>query len=114
VHADEFSADRSAPLGSEREKRAWVRAGTNRRGPLVMNGGRARGAGSAGLVWVEMGFSIFLEFLMPFLFIFSRDFNSNSNQVSNSNQIKHVHKFKEDLGLNMMQQFMTYIALTNK
>jgi hypothetical protein len=29
-----------------------------------------------------LGFSIFRKFLMPFLFIFSRVFNSNSNQVS--------------------------------
>jgi hypothetical protein len=32
-----------------------------------------------------LAFSISREFLMPFLFIFSRVFNSNSNQVSNSN-----------------------------
>jgi hypothetical protein len=58
---------------------------------------RAR-AGLSGLVWAEMAFSFFLEFLLPFLFIFSRVFNSNSNQVSNSNQIKYMHQFKEYLG----------------
>jgi hypothetical protein len=58
---------------------------------------RAR-AGLIGLVWAKMAFSFFLEFLLPFLFIFSRVFNSNSNQVSNSNQIKYVQKFKEYLG----------------
>jgi hypothetical protein len=55
----------------------------------------------AGLNWpalAEMAFSIFLEFLLPFLFIFSRVFNSNSIQVSNSNQIKYVQQFKEYLG----------------
>jgi hypothetical protein len=31
------------------------------------------------------GLFLFLEFLLPFLFIFSRVFNSNSNQFSNSN-----------------------------
>jgi hypothetical protein len=36
---------------------------------------------------------------LPFLFIFSRVFNSNSNQVSNSNQIKYVQQLKEYLGL---------------
>jgi hypothetical protein len=46
---------------------------------------------------------------MPFLFIFSRVFNSNSNQVSNSNQINHVQQFKEYLGFNMMQHFMTHM-----
>jgi hypothetical protein len=55
-------------------------------------------AGLSGLVWVEMAFSFFLEFLLPFLFIFSRVFNSNSNQVSISNQIKYVQQFKEYLG----------------
>jgi hypothetical protein len=45
---------------------------------------------------------------VPFLFVFSRVFNSN--QVSNSNQIKHVHQFKEYFGLSMMQPFMTHIS----
>jgi hypothetical protein len=35
------------------------------------------GAGLNGLTWAEMAFSIFLEFLLPFLFIFSRVFNSS-------------------------------------
>jgi hypothetical protein len=57
-----------------------------------------RGRGLAGLSWAEwaeIGFSFSLEFLMPFLFIFSMDFKSNSNQISNSNQFKHVHQTKE-------------------
>jgi hypothetical protein len=33
----------------------------------------------------QIGFPFFLEFLMLFYFIFPRVFNSNSNQVSNSN-----------------------------
>jgi hypothetical protein len=69
---------------------------------------RAR-AGLIGLAWAEMAFSIFLEFLLPFLFIFSRVFNSNSNQVSNSNQIKYVQQFKEYFRLNMMQHSMTHM-----
>jgi hypothetical protein len=60
--------------------------------------GRARGLGLNGSAWAELVFSIFLEFLLPFLFIFSRVFNSNSIQVSNSNQIKYVQQFKEYLG----------------
>jgi hypothetical protein len=32
--------------------------------------GRAQGAGPAGLTWAKKEFSIFLEFLMPFLFYF--------------------------------------------
>jgi hypothetical protein len=68
--------------------------------------GRVRGRAKAGPTWAKwakLGFSNFREFLMPFLFIFSRVFNSNSNQI------KHVHQFKEYLELNMMQHFMTHM-----
>jgi hypothetical protein len=70
-------------------------------------GARLAGTGDAqahararlnGLAWTEMAFSFFLKFLLSFLFIFSRVFNSNSIQVSNSNQIKYVQQFKEYLG----------------
>jgi hypothetical protein len=50
--------------------------------------GQVRGRAQAGPTWAKwakLGFSNFMEFLMPYLFIFSRVFNSNSNQVSNSN-----------------------------
>jgi hypothetical protein len=59
---------------------------------------RARARGLAGLDWAEwakIGFSFSLEFLMPFIFIFSMGFKSNSNQISNSKQFKHVHQIKE-------------------
>jgi hypothetical protein len=59
-----------------------------------------------------MGFSIFQGISNAFLFVFSGVFNSNSNQVSNLNQIKHVQPFKEFLELSMMQHFMTHIVLT--
>jgi hypothetical protein len=48
----------------------------------VLGRGRARGLGRLGLTGPNWVFFIFKEFLMPFLFIFSRVFNSNSNQVS--------------------------------
>jgi hypothetical protein len=51
-----------------------------------------------GLTWAEFGFPFSREFLIAFLFIFSGVFNLNSNQVSNSNQIKYVQQFKEYLG----------------
>jgi hypothetical protein len=35
--------------------------------------------------WAEKFFSFSREFLIAFIFIFSRVFNSNPNQVSNSN-----------------------------
>jgi hypothetical protein len=55
---------------------------------------RARGVGLSGSTWAELGFLFSKEFVIAFLFIFSRVLNSNSNQVSNSNQIKHVQQFK--------------------
>jgi hypothetical protein len=82
-------AARERERGSER-----ARVDVDRRGPLSdTKGARARAhaqAGFNGLAWAEMAFSFFLEFLLPFLFIFSRVFNSNSNQVSISNQNKYV------------------------
>jgi hypothetical protein len=79
--------------GIEREGGALGLAPTG--GTLLSDAGgtRARARARAGLngsAWAEMAFSIFLEFLLPFLFIFSRVFNSNSNQISNSNQVNHV------------------------
>jgi hypothetical protein len=63
---------------SERERRAW--------GGLLLTGAAgARAAGPGGLVWARMAFSFFLNFLIAFLFLFSRVFNPNSIQVSISN-----------------------------
>jgi hypothetical protein len=59
--------------------------------------GRAR-TGLSGLPWAEFSFPFSREFLIDFLFILSRVFNSNLNQVSYSNQIKYVQQFKEYLG----------------
>jgi hypothetical protein len=93
---------------------AWV--GADRRDPPVRHRGHASaGAREAvlnGPTWAELAFLFSREFLIAFLFIFSRVFNSNSNHVSNSNQIKHVQQFKEYLELNMMQHFMTHMVLT--
>jgi hypothetical protein len=76
-------ADRLGPLGSERARERG-RSGLRRQVGLACQAERARGrgrtrAGLNGLPWAELAFPIFLEFLMPFLFIFSRVFNSNSN-----------------------------------
>jgi hypothetical protein len=85
----------------EREGERRARVGADRRDPPVRQRGRA-GACAGWAKWAALGqisFSFFLEFLIAFLFIFSRVFNSNSNQVSNSSQIKYVQHFKEYLGL---------------
>jgi hypothetical protein len=111
-HAGERNdTDRPGPRGSEREgDRGRAGVGANRRGPPVRHRGRARAvAGLSGPTWAKLGFPFSREFLIAFLFIFSRVFNSNSNQVSNSNQINHVQQFKEYLGFNMMQHFMTHM-----
>jgi hypothetical protein len=80
----------TAPTGrshrAARERgREGARVCADRRGPPVRHRdalalARAR-ARLNGLPWAELAFPIFLEFLLPFLFIFSRVFNSNSNQV---------------------------------
>jgi hypothetical protein len=92
-------ADRSVPQSSERARERG-RSGLHRQaGSACLAQGRARaGAGLNGLPWAELAFPISLEFLLPFLFIFSRVFNSNSNEVSNSNQFKYMQQFKEYLG----------------
>jgi hypothetical protein len=73
THERAVSADRSAPLGSERERegREWGH-GLAPKGVVRLSGaaGRHAGAGPLGLVWAEIRFSIFLEFLMAFLFYF--------------------------------------------
>jgi hypothetical protein len=79
------SADRSSPQGNERERgREGALVGVDRRGPPVRHrggaGARAR-ARLSGPVWAEFGFPFSRDFLIAFLFIFSRVFNSNSNQV---------------------------------
>jgi hypothetical protein len=63
----------------------------------------ARGATLNGPTWAEIAFPFSREFLIAFLFIFSRVFNSNSNQI------KHVQQFKEYLEFNMMHHLMTHM-----
>jgi hypothetical protein len=102
--ACERTAPTSLAHGAARERgRKGALVGTDRRGPPIRHrgrggaGARAR-AGLSGPTLAELGFSFSRDFLIAFLFIFSRVFNSNSNQVSNSNQIKYMQQFKEYLG----------------
>jgi hypothetical protein len=78
--------------------------------------GAAGARGGLGLVgW--FGPKWFLFFFPGFSNSFSISFsigffNSNSNQVSNSNQFKLVQHFKEYFNLSMMQHVMTHKVLT--
>jgi hypothetical protein len=68
---EETGTDSLAPLGSEREREreeSVGQSGADRRDPPVRGGRRAAGPG--GLVWAELAFSIYLEFLIAFLFPF--------------------------------------------
>jgi hypothetical protein len=89
------------PTG-QRERGGRERAGWRRQAWPTCQAPRARrrgrGVGLSGPTWAELGFLFSREFLISFLFIFSRVFNSNSNQVSNSNKIKYVQQFEEYLG----------------
>jgi hypothetical protein len=105
VHARE-TAPTARTHGAARERggeeSASAQGCADRRDPPVKQRGCAgAGARTGWAKWAALGrisFSFFLEFLIAFLFIFSRVFNSNLNQVSNSNQIKYVQHFKEYLG----------------
>jgi hypothetical protein len=68
------NTDRSSPQGRERGGER-ARSGLRRQAGPACQTPRARGAGSAWAKWVEMTFSISREFLIAFLFIFTRVFN---------------------------------------
>jgi hypothetical protein len=89
VHAGELALTdlaHTTEREGERARSGWRRhAGPACQAEGARGRARAR-AGLNGLPWVELVFPIFLEFLLPFLFIFSRVFKSNSIQVSNSNK----------------------------
>jgi hypothetical protein len=97
-------ADRSVPRDRERESegeraiRFAPKGGARLSGTEGMRARARARSGLNGLSWAEMAFPFPREFPIAFLFIFSMVFNSNSNQVSNSNQIKYVQQFKEYLG----------------
>jgi hypothetical protein len=100
--AENNSANRVGPRDRERGREGALRVAPTGGTRLSGRGGaraRARArTGLSGLPWAEFSFPFSREFLIAFLFIFSRVSNSNSNQVSNSNQIKYVQQFKEYLG----------------
>jgi hypothetical protein len=76
VRVREDGADKLGPRGSERERgREGTLVGTDRRGPHVRHRGRSGAGARAGLsgpTWAEIGFPFSRDFLIAFLFIFSR------------------------------------------
>jgi hypothetical protein len=88
-----------AARGRESASLGWRRqAGPACQASRARGRRRARGVRLSWPTWAELGFLFSREFLIAFLFIFSRVFNSNSIQDSNSNQIKYVQQLKEYLG----------------
>jgi hypothetical protein len=77
VRAKATGADGLATRGRERE-----RVSARGREPPLTGGPGARPSWAG---WVALAFSFSLDFLIAFPFLFSRIFNPNSNQVSNSN-----------------------------
>jgi hypothetical protein len=74
---EETGADRSAPLGSEREREGAREKELPLTGGVRLSGGAGgRARGRARLVWAVFSFSFSLDFLIPFLFVFYRVFNS--------------------------------------
>jgi hypothetical protein len=86
TRAKATGADNLVPLGREREREhAGKGTAADRWNPPVRQCGRVawlRRAGPARLLWL---FLFPWNFYLLFHFFFSRVFNSNSNQVSNSN-----------------------------
>jgi hypothetical protein len=77
---EETGADRSAPLGSERERESTQERGLPLTGGVRLSGDAgARARGLAGPSWAGLAafvFSFSLDFLIPFLFLFYRVVNS--------------------------------------
>jgi hypothetical protein len=79
---EETGADRSPPVGRERERGGGEHAGERGAADRWIPPVRQRGRAGARPGWAELAgwaafpFSFSLDFLIPFLFIFSRVFNS--------------------------------------
>jgi hypothetical protein len=102
AHAKEIGANKSTPLGSERERgkreREWAQEGIDGWGPPVRESWRAGARGGDGLIGLNWGFLIFWNFPLLFHFIFFMD----SNQIQTPIQIQIISnmciKQKNNLG----------------
>jgi hypothetical protein len=85
VHAGELALIGLAHATKRERERKRGAIGLAPIGGTRLSGRGGAGAGARarlnGPAWAEMAFSIFLEFLLTFLFIFSRVFNSNSIKI---------------------------------
>jgi hypothetical protein len=73
------------------KKRERARNDADRRGPPIRGGQACAGDWAS---WAEMAFSFSWNFLIAFLFIFSRVFQFKFKPIFKLNQYKHVHQFK--------------------
>jgi hypothetical protein len=100
-----IGADKSAPLYSERE------GGKGARDKLSLTGATgARARGLTGPSWAGLGqndFSFFLNFLIPFPFLFSRIFNSKFKLGFKFKLIQIYATIQRIFKLSMMQHVMT-------
>jgi hypothetical protein len=105
---------RTAPIAlAHRAERGRGRAQAcaDRRGSPVRHRGRAGAGARAGLsgpTWAKMAFSISREFLIVFLFIFSRVFQFKSKSSFKFKPIQIYASIQRMFRLNMMQHSMTH------
>jgi hypothetical protein len=107
ARGEKNGVDSSGSRGRERERgrERALRFAPTGGARLSDTGGTRAWAGLNGPTWAELAFSIFLKFLLPFLFIFSRVFNSSfkfkPHQICAT--IQRIFR------LNMMQHSMTHM-----
>jgi hypothetical protein len=97
---EETGAENLVPPSSERERGRECGCGPSLRGGIYLSG-NAGARGLAGLdwaCWVETGLSFSREFRIAFLFIFTMDFKSNSNQIQIQTIPNMCIKQKDNLG----------------
>jgi hypothetical protein len=110
--AKETGVDRLVSLGSEREREGARERGTaaDRRGPPVRRRGRAAWLGLVS-GWAALRFSFSLDFLIPFLFLFYRVFNSKFKLGFKFKLIQTSETIQRIFKLSMMQHVMTHKVL---
>jgi hypothetical protein len=83
----------------------------DRQDPPVRGGRRVAWLGRARLVWARMAFPFSLKFLIPFIFLFSRIFNSKFKLGFKFKLIQTCATIQIIFKLSMMQHVMTHSVL---